>query len=544
MQTQQDRLYCEDREVFCPMLCRCFRRLITQVIIVDCAGKKLQSIPTYMPSNVIEARLARNKIATLSMTTYLQNITFLDLRENKLKNIDKVIFTVMKRLIYLDVSYNLLASLPASLRTLPLRVLKISHNPFRCDCNTKWMGTWFGKKLDVAHDWTETTCSTEDREGTLISQVDKSKFLCRKLKTIKEYLWIYITIPITLILVVFALFAYTCRKSIRVLLYYYLGCDCSCGLSNTDYLFDILLLYPENMGSFIKREVLEIIHGYKHAKTIDMWKDMYAGHSIHDNLNYFAKHTKKILYVIDPKKTDLMNEFLELTWETSGILIKNGRASDVVLLLKSRNIQSIKHADIRKFAKRGTTLVSQTRLFSKTLLYNLSLQKRLSLQEKRSVIYTIPCQIRNNAKLSCDTTQVPIYIAYSEEDSEIITRRILPMMNTIHVVLTMKENFHPGRHLLESVHLAIEQNEHTLILFTPGSINDEELGHIFKLALHRSVHEHSNHLIVFTSGAIESNSIQDEYLRSYLKTYDTISVDDRANYETKFSKAIDMFILR
>ena len=447
----------------------------------------------------------------------------------------------MTNLKYLDVSHNLLTSLPQNLQNLPLRVLKISHNPFRCDCNAQWMVTWFAKKLDVAKDWAETSCSTEDGEGTLISQVDRTKLVCRKLKAIKEYIWIYITIPMTLIVVIVVLVVN--RKSVRVLLFYYLGCDCSCSLSNTDYLFDILLLYPEYMTSFVQRQVLEIIHDYEHAIKIDMWKDMYAGHSIHDNLNYFARHSKKMLYILDPKNSEQIKEFLELTWETSSSFIKNGRASDVVLVLTSRNLQSIKHADIRKFAKRGTTLINQTRLFSKTLVYNLSLQKRSSKQEDRSMIYTIPCQLRNNAKMSCGATQVPIYIAYTEEDSETITRRLLPIMNTIDVVLTTKENFHPGRHLLESVHLAIEQNKHTFILFTPNSVNDEELGHIFKLALHRSVHEHSNHLIIFTYGSIDLNSVQDEYLRSYLKTYDIISVDDQANFETKLSKAIDMFML-
>ena len=541
MQTQQDRLYCEDHKVICPKFCRCFRRLITRAIIVDCSENKLTSVSIYMPSNIIELRLARNKITTLPITTYLQNITYLDLSENELTKIENIVFTVMKKLRYLDVSYNLLKSLPESLQYLPLSVLKISHNPFRCDCNMKWMKSWFAKELEVAHDWKDTSCLTED-SGTLISHVDKSKFVCRKLKTIKEYVWIYITIPIALIVVIVVIIVY--RKTIRVLLFYYLGCDCSCRLSNTDYLFDILLVYPDYMAHFVKSEVLQIIQDYQHAKTIDMWKDMYAGHSIQDNLNYFATHSKKLLYIIDPENTGQINEFLELTWDTCSSFIRGGRTSDVILLLKSKNLRSISHADIRKFAKRGTTVVYEARLFSHTLVYNLSLQKNLPKQEERSVIYTVPCSLRNDTKMICDTTQVLLFIAYKDEDIEIVTRRILPIMNTAHLSFTTKETFHPGRHLLESVHLAIEQNKHTLILFTPNSVNDEELGHIFKLAFHRSVQGHTNHLIVLTSGLIHLKSVQDEYIHSYLKAYDVINVDDEINCETKLCKAIDMFVLK
>ena len=72
LQTQQDRLYCEYHDANCPAFCRCFQRLVTYVVIVDCSENQMITIPSYMPSNIIEVRIARNKIATIPMTKYLQ----------------------------------------------------------------------------------------------------------------------------------------------------------------------------------------------------------------------------------------------------------------------------------------------------------------------------------------------------------------------------------------------------------------------------------------------------------------------------------------
>ena len=190
-----DRLYCRLPANLCPVNCQCYRRFISDIRIVDCTKKKMKFIPNILLSTYIEIRISENRITTIPLAQYSKSVLYLDVSRNSLRTIDRNVFLEMTNLTYLDVSYNLLTSLPDTLQQPQLQSLRISNNPYRCDCNTKWLRNWLDEKANIVQDAPETSCSAENRTGRRMMQVDESEFVCRTMQ--KEYLtmWIYINHP-------------------------------------------------------------------------------------------------------------------------------------------------------------------------------------------------------------------------------------------------------------------------------------------------------------------------------------------------------------
>ena len=95
--TQQNRLYFDDHEV-CNM-----SYVLSLFSIIEYASyhswlfRKWNGINSYLHAFKYDRGTIRQEQNCMSMTTYLRNITYLDLSENKLKNIEQVVFIVMER---------------------------------------------------------------------------------------------------------------------------------------------------------------------------------------------------------------------------------------------------------------------------------------------------------------------------------------------------------------------------------------------------------------------------------------------------------------
>ena len=93
-----------------------------------------------MPANTRELWLQNNTITTVGKLPYLQDLYDLKLTSNHIQALPGDLLAFMKDLQLLFVDDNYLTGLEPRLEHV--RHLRISGNPFRCDCNTLWMKSW------------------------------------------------------------------------------------------------------------------------------------------------------------------------------------------------------------------------------------------------------------------------------------------------------------------------------------------------------------------------------------------------------------------
>ena len=520
-----DRLYCPSSDVHCPVACVCFRRLVSSAIIIDCSKKELLSMPITVPSTELEMRMPENNITSIPLLDYLGNVVYLDVKRNHLRTINRLVFLSMTNLTYFDVSYNLFTSLPDTMSTLHLLTLRLSNNPYRCDCNTRWLKHWLFKKSNIVPDEFETSCSTEDRKGRRMMLVDESEFVCRPMQREYVTMWVYITIPISLFLCVIIIFVITCRHSVKILLFYHFGIDCSRTIRTRSYKYDVFIIYPQNLNDFVETHLEPLIKRYD-VQSILMWRDMHAGFSIGNNIRHFSKNSKKILFIIDWEDDEDMKQ----SWDMCYDHVENAR---MVLLSKSRNLKEIDNLQIRALAKRGQCIMYQKRLFSQRLVYSLSLKVKPQSEPDREDLLGLECVVVHREML--------VYIVYEEEDRDLVETEMFTKLNNLNISYTHEEDFCPGQPRLANIQSAIERTDHTLMFLSRENMDDEDLHCVFRLTHEKSLRENTNYLIVVTRGQLDISLLENESLRSYLKSRVCLDIDNIS--EARLCKALQMVSL-
>ena len=264
------------------------------------------------------------------------------------------------------------------------------------------------------------------------------------------------------------------------------------------------------MNDFIKSHLEPVIRRYD-AQLVSMWCDMYSGHSIGDNIKYFARNSKMILFVIDWEN----DEDLRQSWDLFYDLVEKSR---IVLLSTFKNLKKVDHPQIRALAKGGQSITFPKMLFSEKLVYSLSLGVAPHAQPSEVEHLRLVDTVVHKDML--------VYIVYEEEDRDLVLTEIFTIMTKIDISYIHEEDFCPGHPRLANIQSAIERADHTLLVLSSESVNDEELGCIFRLTHEKSLRENTNYLIVITKGQLDISLVENESLRSYLKSRVCLDVDN------------------
>lgn len=176
----KEDLYCHELLTDCPKKCFCYQRPINKMVIVDCRGRQLTSLPNRMPSGNLELWFQYNNISKIEQRNYLQRIEILNLNNNQISDINDVKY--LKNLKQAFFASNLLVSLPSDIQEIPFNSLNISWNHFRCDCNNLWLKSWLSSVQDKVQGWFDIKCRTYKRNIQAIINIPDTDFKCHEEK--------------------------------------------------------------------------------------------------------------------------------------------------------------------------------------------------------------------------------------------------------------------------------------------------------------------------------------------------------------------------
>lgn len=118
----------------CPKICHCTER---NGMIVQCTSRNLDNIPNNLPKNTVVLLLSSNQIRDIPKDAFidLHQLRELDLSHNSLESIEPGAFQgVSDSLRTMDLSNNQLSRLPKDTFTKLHARVRLSHNPWHCDC--------------------------------------------------------------------------------------------------------------------------------------------------------------------------------------------------------------------------------------------------------------------------------------------------------------------------------------------------------------------------------------------------------------------------
>ena len=126
--------------------CYCHYDQINRVNIYNCSETAIRSLPLSVPKDTDWLLLESNNIQSVITNNYMNDIRYLDLRNNDISSIDNKFLIELKKsktLKSLNLAENNIVSLPKKFREFTnLKKIWLGGNPFHCDCSIIWMIKW------------------------------------------------------------------------------------------------------------------------------------------------------------------------------------------------------------------------------------------------------------------------------------------------------------------------------------------------------------------------------------------------------------------
>ena len=283
---------------------------------IDENGKTFQAL-----SALRNLDLTNNKIRKLPLKIFdgLINLQTLHLSHNMLNKLD-VVFDHMKRLEYLSLRDNMLATIPKALRDNFDRLaistnftLDLEMNHFRCSCNAShqdfllWM-------IQTQVRLSRATCTFDN--GTEIAFSNRSQMSDIYQKLVKEcsnyLLLLVVCVSLTLLAIVLTVtaVAYRFRWNIRYM--YYMAKFKLKGYKPLPddrhrYKYDVFVSYADEDRSFVKNEIVEKLENGYNLTLLIHDRDFIAGEFVGDNIVKAITNSRKTLIV-------LSKDFLKSQW--------------------------------------------------------------------------------------------------------------------------------------------------------------------------------------------------------------------------------------
>ena len=128
-----DFLLMRKEQPCCPEGCSCTADQNFKTVNMNCSSKNLTALPICIPFKATVIDFSHNSLENLSFTQNHENITSVSFKHNKIERINGPSLLLLHNLTSLDLSNNLLETLPAEMRKNAYTKIHLEGNKLQCD---------------------------------------------------------------------------------------------------------------------------------------------------------------------------------------------------------------------------------------------------------------------------------------------------------------------------------------------------------------------------------------------------------------------------
>ena len=509
----------------------------------------LVDIHTALPDGILELWYGHNNITSVSQRSYLGRVKVLDLSFNHITSLHGAVFKEALQLETLNIQSNLLTYLPKTIQDLNLKDLKLSHNNFRCDCNSLWMKQWVIQNKHVIERWDTLSCINKAIGKNFIEVID-SDFVC--IETSDSLIDTIISTVVICLIIICCVIVYAYRLECKVLMYVYLGIHpFDRNVDKKEEHIDCVILHSEPKTDWILNNIVNVLEGNDYRFIIcDMVRDFIAGYSIQENLTHAVQNSKRIIFFLS-KDWQPSNEIFQMAWRITQEKVKEKRLNYRMIVGIDVPKKDLADKRVKQFIKRGRYINAGQKLALQKIMYFLPTnrntavrdnQRQNSDQDIQLNVYetTVPLSSmkHNNVESHC-SRKYHAFISYSNDDYAYGVHVLRPCLEAKGFQLCIPDrDFIAGASIEENILDSIDGSNHTLLLLTQKFIIDEWSLFTFRVAFEKSLREKTNHLIVILVDDVDTLEL-DKEVRQYLDSYVCISIKDKY-YEQKLFNALPL----
>lgn len=308
----------DPKERRCPHNCECLVRTFDSTLIINCSNGDLTKIPKLprLPPSLkqLELYVENNTLLKLpdNNAPGYENVTSLYLAGNNLTQVE--VFQLPRNLKYLDLQRNQLEQLNATIlsylnSSMDMVKLRLSQNPWICDCNAKDLLYFTQSKSDEKRvlDQDNIYCSDAEMPTRLM---DLSRYdLCPQPRSLIIAMIVIISLTGFLVGISAAVY-YKYQKEIKIWLYAHNLCMCWVTEAelDKDRKFDAFISYSQKDQSFIENHLVpKLEHGNQKYKLCLHGRDWLVGGFIPENIIRSVADSRRTIIV-------LSSNFIESDW--------------------------------------------------------------------------------------------------------------------------------------------------------------------------------------------------------------------------------------
>ncbi|KAH8362836.1 hypothetical protein KR084_001593 [Drosophila pseudotakahashii] len=354
----------DPRERKCPRGCDCMVRTYDRALTIKCNSGNLTHVPHLPHLNeglrLMELHLENNTLLRLpsAKTPGYANVTSLNLAGNNLTHLD--VEQLPPHLAHLDVSWNHLQSLNATVlgflnRTLKWQSLKLSGNPWMCDCDAKPLLLFTQDNFERIGDRNEMMCMDAEVPTRMVEL--STNDICPGEKGV--YIALAVVIALTGLLAGFtAALYYKYQTEIKIWLYAHnlMLWFVTEEELDKDKKFDAFISYSHKDQKFIEDFLVpQLEHGPQKFQLCVHERDFPVGGYIPESIMHSVANSRRTIIVLS--QNFIKSEWARLEFRAAHRSALNEGRSRVIVILYSDIVDVEKLDDeLKAYLKMNTYL--------------------------------------------------------------------------------------------------------------------------------------------------------------------------------------------